>query len=118
MKDITIVIFNYNSNAFLRRTLKQIKKHSHPQIDQRIIVADQSDIEGCDDVLAEFPGVESVNIKQIYSGYSIDYLMRYAAIETKYICTLDVDCCPINDNWLYAPLTLMDDENISGVGVY
>lgn len=55
-------------------------------------------------------------MKNLFSGYAIDYIMRFVDIKTEYVCTFDVDAFPIHKNWLYMCITLIQENNFSFVG--
>ncbi len=119
MKSITIIVFNYESLPFLRACIRQIRKYKHPEIEQKIIISEQSSESSYLDVLKEFENQEDITIvkmKAVCSGYAIDYIMRFIDIQTEYICTLDSDAFPIHKNWLYVCLKLIEENNFSFVG--
>ncbi len=118
-KSVTIIISHYESIPFLRRCVKQIHKHPHPDIEKHIIIADQSGPDQRQIVMEEFSqmeGVEVYSMKPLYSGYGIDWVMRNVKPDTDYICQLHVDAFPIHDNWLMLPVTLIEEDNFAFVG--
>src|SRR3990167_3128 len=109
-KSCTIIISHFNSLPFLRTCVRQIRRYINPEVEQRIIISDQSDEKNHADVVSEF-GNDSdifiVHTKGLYSGYGIDYIMRYVDIKTDYICQLHTDAFPIHKNWLSMTIELM-----------
>jgi hypothetical protein len=119
-KSCTIIISHYESLSFLRTCIRQIKKYTNPDISQSIIIADQSSEETHQKLLNEFKeesGISIFNMKPLYSGYGIDWLMRCASIETDYVCQLHVDAFPIHKNWLYMPISIMEKNDFKFTGV-
>lgn len=119
MPSCTIIISHFESLHFLRACVRQIKKFAHHEIPQHILIIDQSGdkthygvmYEYCDD-----PEVRVMRSKPHYSGYGIDWAMRYGNIHTDYVCQLHVDAFPIHHNWLYLPIKLIEENNFSFVG--
>ena len=120
MKSVTIIISHFESVNFLHAAIKQIRKYKHPQIWQNIIVADQSCKEtflGIERTYDDDRDIEVVWLqKSLWSGYGIDYLMRYGNIETDYVCQLHADAFPISNQWLSLPISLIEENNYSFVG--
>lgn len=115
----TIIIFNCNSTPFLRLCVKQIMKNQHPEIEIKILVAEQSDPETQKEVIEKFSGYLDVTIvpmKKLRSGYAVDFIMRNVEITTEFICTLDVDTFVLHPNWLLLPITLIKEDNFKFVG--
>lgn len=115
----TIIVYHYEALPFLRACIRQIRKYKHPEIEQHIIITEQSSENSYNQVIAEFGNdrdVTIVRMKAICSGYSIDYVMRFVDIKTKYVCTMDVDAFPIHKNWLYLCVKLIEEYNFSFVG--
>ena len=113
-----IIISHYESLPFLRACVRQIRKYKHPDIIQEIIIADQSGGAIHNQLMSEFesPDIAIVWMKPLYSGYGIDYVMRFVEIPTEYICQLHVDAFPIHKNWLYLSIKLMQENNFAFVG--
>jgi len=118
MTSCTIIISHYESLNFLRACVRQIRKHKHPEIEQYIIIADQSGKDTAIQIMDEFNGedIVVVHTKPLWSGYGIDYLMRDGGIETDYICQLHVDAFSISDKWLLLPIKLIEENNFAFVG--
>ena len=119
MTSCTIIVYHYESLPFLRACIRQIRKYKHPEIEQHIIIADQSSELTQITINAEYEGdsdITIVQMKSICSGYSIDYIMRFGDIKTEYTCTMDVDAFPIHPNWIYIPIKLIEEYGFSFVG--
>lgn len=117
MTSCTIIISHYESEVFLRACLRQLEKYAHSEIEQRIIICDQSGVETLERVREEFSGrAEIVHTEPRWSGYGIDYLMRHTNIQTEYIVQIHSDTFPISSKWLYLPITLIEEYDFSFVG--
>lgn len=118
----TIIVFHYESLAYLRAVVRQIRKFQRDDIQQRIIIADQSvDTDVIKQVYQEFANKTDVSIVHMSpwgSGYSVDFVLRNIPIYSDYICTIDVDTIPIHRNWLYVPIKLIEEANFTWVGVH
>lgn len=116
---VTIIISHYESLPFLRTCLRQIEKYKHPDIEQKVIVADQSTIPYAYSVkeLCNNARVEFMSLAPLYSGFGVDYIMRYGKVDTDYVCQLHSDAFPISDKWLLAPISLMEENNLAFTGV-
>lgn len=118
MKSCTIIINHYESLPFIRACVRQIRKYKNDSIDQHIIIADQSG-SVYKDVYEEFGRDADISVvwcKPLYSGYGLDWILRYADIETDYICQVHTDIVPISKQWLLLPITLIEENNLSFVG--
>jgi len=93
-----------------------VKKYKHPDIEQQIIIADQSRDDYEFIFGEEFANVTFVHTEPHYSGYGIDYLLHNDLIKTDYIAQLHVDAFPISKQWLYMPIKLIEENNYSFVG--
>ena len=119
MTSITIIISHYESLPFLRACVRQIKKYERPDILQHIIIADQSCDETNGVIHKEYDGdmgISVIKMQPLWSGYGIDYCMRFADIKTEYVSQIHVDCFPIHKNWLYLPIKLIEEYNFAFVG--
>lgn len=120
-KSVTIIISHYESLPFLRTCLRQIEKYRNPAIEQKVLVLDQSHSVIYHELIAllrEYKDIDyTVCMKELYSGYGIDYAMRHHNIQTDYICQLHADAFPISDKWLSLPIQLMEENNLAFSGV-
>lgn len=115
-----IIIYNYESIEFLKASVRQIRRYKNPLIDQRIIISEQSTKERqlVIDMFGQDSDITIVPMEAAGSGYSIDYIMRNIDITEEYVCTLDVDAFPVHINWLYVPITLIQERDLSFVGIH
>lgn len=120
MTSVTIIISHYESANFLHACIKQIRKYKHPSIHQKIIVADQSSKEtylGLERTYENDSDIQIVWMEhQLWSGYGIDFLMRYGNINSDYVVQLHADAFPISHSWLSLPIKLIEENNYSFVG--
>lgn len=116
MTSCTIIVSHYESFPFLRACIRQIKKYQNPEIKTKVIICDQSGT-AYKEVYEEFAKDNTIVwCNPLYSGYGLDYIMRNVSIDTEYICQIHVDAFPINKNWLYLPIKLIEENNLSFVG--
>jgi len=117
----TIIIFHYESLAYLRACVRQVLKYAREDIRQYIIIADQSFNVGVKNTIyMEFGMIKDLtimNIPKCGSGYSIDHVIR-EGVHTDYICNIDVDTMAIHPNWLYVPIKLIEEYDFSFVSVH
>lgn len=119
MKSCTIIISHFESLPFLRACIRQTRKYSHPDIEQQIIISDQSCRNIHSQVVEEFGKDKDIRIvwtRALYSGFGIDQIMRDDYVTTEYICQLHVDAFGINRNYLYLCIKLIEEYNLSFVG--
>lgn len=105
----TVIIYTCDSGLFLDYNIKQIEKYQ--KVPTKIIIANQGEYEEieCD--------YQVVKIPKKKSGYSIDFLFNNGYIDTEHVCTLDVDCWPVHEDWLYRPLQMMDKYHHVGLRI-
>lgn len=127
MTTCAIIISHYESLHFLHRCIQQIRKHAHPDIEQLIIIADQSGKETFTKISGQYSNnrdIAALWIPSLYSGFGIDYIMQRFSMQSRfstkkepdYICQLHVDAFPIHNNWLHLPITLMRENGFTFVG--
>jgi hypothetical protein len=95
----------------------QIKRFKHPEVNHRIVVADQSTVAIYEDLVDTYKNaadVEILRLPKVDAGYPIDIGARTAKGE--YFCSLDCDAFPIHPCWLYLPIRLMEKYNLGLVG--
>lgn len=112
-------MYHYESLPFLRACIRQVRRYAHPEIEQHIIITEQSCKETYMKVIAEFGGCSDISIvcmKPLWSGYAIDYVMRFCDIKTDYVCGIEPDVFPIHKNWLYVCINLIEEFNFKFVG--
>ena len=112
MKDLAIVILNYNGRAYLEKFLPDVISYSD---DARIIVADNaSDDDSVRFLKQNHPSVEIIELP-VNLGYSGGYDTVLRKIDADYFCLLNSDV-RVTENWLKAVLDLFEkDNNIAAV---
>lgn len=119
MTSCTIIISHYESLPFLHACIRQIRKYKHPEIEQVILISDQSCLETQETILSEYHNNKDIGCmisRPFYSGYGVDMIMRYYNIKTDYVCQIHVDAAPISKQWLALPIKLIEEYNLSFVG--
>lgn len=119
MKSVTIIISHFESLLFLHTCIRQIRKYKNNLVQQHICIADQSGDEIHYEVMKHYWGQKDITVvrtKSLWSGYGVDYCIRYVDIDTEYVCQMHVDCIPISDKWLYLPIKLIEENNFTFVG--
>ena len=114
MYTVSIAIPVVDEFHFLRGTIEQIKKYKHPEINQQILVMDQSNTNHLDRAYQSDPDVEVIKTTRIDAGYPIDEAAKIASGE--YFCSLDADCWPVHPAYLYAPIKAIEKYKLSFVG--
>lgn len=104
---------------FVLYSLKQIDKYRHPEIEQEIIIADQTESDVFVNLISTLPTrllkeIRIITMPRIDAGYPIGEGARHATGE--YFCSLDADAFPIHRNWLYMPIKLIEKYGLSFVG--
>lgn len=119
MTTCTIIIYHYEALEFLKANIRSIRKYKHKKILQNIIITEQSSSETYEKVVAEFGNdldITIIKMASLWSGYALDYVLRYANIKTKYVCAMEPDVFVINSNWLYLCIILLEEFNFKFVG--
>lgn len=119
MKTCTIIISHYESLAFLKACVRQIRKFKNPQVMQQIIICDQSEAVTHRLVMDLYDGNADVIVvwnKPLYSGFGLDWIFRNIPIQTDYVCQVHVDAFPISDKWLSMPIALIEESKLAFVG--
>ena len=115
----TIIIYHYESLEFLRACVRKVRQYAHSEIAQHIIITEQS-TQGCYNQVAYYfrnnPDITIVPMKSLWSGYALDFCMRYCDIKTDYVCAIEPDVFPIHKNWLYLCIKLLEEYNFKFVG--
>jgi hypothetical protein len=117
MKDTcTILIPTVNTPHLVYGAITQIEKFTD-NVDWEILVADQSDPHIHNEIVqryANHPKVKVIQLARIDAGFPIDIAARSSTKE--FLCSLDTDAFPIHPNWLYLPIQLIKEFNLSFVG--
>ncbi len=104
MKDIAIVILNWNGEQMMRRFLPSVLRHS---AEARVIVADNGSDDGSLQMLrSEFPTVEIIELHQNY-GFAEGYNRALQQVEARYYLLLNSDV-EVTPNWLQPLLSYME----------
>jgi glycosyltransferase involved in cell wall biosynthesis len=93
----TVVTVNWNSLAFLRRTIEAIRATSPP--DTRIIVFDNGSSDGSVEYLKARDDVRMMR-SPVNLGHGVALDLAVAEVDTEHLVVLDVDAFPITDRWL------------------
>ena len=110
MKDLAIVILNWNGEHFLRDFLPSVIRFS---ADARIIVADNASTDNSVDFLKEnYPQIEIVINDQNY-GFAGGYNQSLKQIDSKFFLLLNSDI-EVTENWLSPLMKAMNDPQIAG----
>jgi hypothetical protein len=116
MNSCTILIPHVNTPHLVIGAINQIKKLTK-NVDYEVVVADQSDEAIHKSLLEKYKNDERIKViklNRVDAGYPIDVVSRSSTKE--YFCTLDADAFPIHPNWLYLPIQLLKEFNLSFVG--
>ncbi|MBQ9417626.1 MAG: glycosyltransferase family 2 protein [Bacteroidales bacterium] len=115
MKQVAVVILNWNGQAMLERFLPKVVKYSHQQrfaffgteFESRVVVADNGSTDGSVELLQrEFPEVELLQFDHNY-GFAEGYNRALCEVEADYYVLLnsDVECTP---HWLEPAMRMME----------
>lgn len=106
MKDIAIVILNWNGMQMMRRFLPSVIEHS---TEARVIVADNGSTDDSLQLLHnEFPSVEIIELKQNY-GFAEGYNRALQQVQAKYYLLLNSDV-EVTAGWLTPLLSYMEQH--------
>jgi len=90
MKDLSIVIVNWNSKDFVRECLKSLNETCKPEL-PRIIVVDGASFDGCDEMLErEFPGVDYVQSPENI-GFGRSNNLGFEEVRSEFVLLLNPD---------------------------
>jgi glycosyltransferase involved in cell wall biosynthesis len=110
----SILIPYVEEKEFIKGSIRQIKKFRHPEIENEIIIIDQSLDDEIKDLYSSDPEIKLIKCPRVDAGYPIDVGLRNCSGE--YFCSLDADAFPIHKNWLYVPIKLIEKYNFSFIG--
>lgn len=111
MKDISIVILNWNGQNYLEQFLPSVLKYSE---DARIIVADNASTDDSIAFLqANYPQVE-ILINDQNGGFAKGYNDALKRVDSKYYLLLNSDI-EVTEDWLQPLFDAIQDENVAGV---
>lgn len=110
MKNIAIVILNWNGEEFLREFLPSVIRYSG---DARILVADNGSTDGSLELLqSEFPTIECIKLDKNY-GFAGGYNEALKKVDAEFYLLLNSDI-EVTTNWISPLLETMQDPMIAG----
>ena len=111
MKNVAVVILNYNGKKFLEKFLPIVIEHSSNVAE--IVVADNASTDDSVAFMKErFPDIRLI-LNDSNGGFSTGYNIALRQIEAKYYCLLNSDI-EVTPNWIEPVVELMDsDSNIA-----
>ena len=110
MKDVAVVILNWNGVQFLEQFLEKVVLHSG---DARIVVADNASTDASIAyVQTHFPSVEIIQNSE-NGGFAKGYNDALSKIESTFYLLLNSDV-EVTENWIEPLYACMKDESITG----
>jgi GT2 family glycosyltransferase len=110
VKNIAIVILNWNGESFLKEFLPYVIRYSG---DARIIVADNGSSDGSLALLKnDFPTIECIELDRNH-GFAGGYNEALKQVEAEFYLLLNSDI-EVSPNWLDPLIELMEDKTIAG----
>lgn len=96
---VTVVIANWNTEAYLRVALRALQMFTSPEV--RVVVVDNASSDASSALLDSLHDVTVVRLERnIGHGLALDTGIQAAG--TEYVLVLDVDAFPIDPNWVDA----------------
>lgn len=116
MKDLSVIIVNYNVEYFLEQCLLSVRA-ALKEIDGEVIVVDNASVDGSLEMLAaRFPEVHVIANKE-NTGFSRANNQGIHISEGRYVLLLNPDTIVEEDTFLKCVQTMDSDEVIGGLGV-
>ncbi|MEZ4889607.1 MAG: glycosyltransferase family 2 protein [Crocinitomicaceae bacterium] len=110
MKDVSIVILNWNGRNYLKQFLPSVIKYSG---DARIIVADNASTDDSVEFLQQhFPQVEII-VNETNGGFAKGYNDALKKVDAKFYVLLNSDI-EVTENWLQPLYQLLQNDKIAG----
>jgi len=110
MKDVAVVILNWNGLNFLEKFLGDVVKHSG---DAQVVVADNDSSDASlEYVKKAFPSVKII-LNESNGGFAKGYNDALKRVDAKYYILLNSDI-EVTENWIRPLLAQMNDDNIAG----
>jgi glycosyltransferase involved in cell wall biosynthesis len=101
----TVVTVNWNSSAFLRRTIEAVRATSPD--DTEIIVFDNGSSDGSVEYVRSRSDVRLMR-SPVNLGHGVALDLAVAEVDTEYLAVLDVDAFPVTDRWLRESIAALD----------
>ncbi len=115
LKDITIIIPNYNGEEVLKSNLPKVIDASYNKVFEIIIVDDASTDKSVEIIKQQFPQIKLIE-KLKNEGFSSTVNVGVKNASTKLVCLLNSDVIP-NENFLENTLSYFDDQDTAAVGM-
>lgn len=110
MKDLAVVILNWNGIDFLKKFLSDVVRYSG---DAQIVVADNHSNDGSVEfVRSNFPSVQLIQNKS-NGGFAKGYNDALKHVDSKYFLLLNSDI-EVSENWLVPLYETMKDPSVAG----
>lgn len=111
MKQIAVVILNWNGRTFLEKFLPSVVQYSHKEAD--IIVADNASTDDSIEFLIEnYPQIRIIR-NDVNVGFASGYNQALKEVKNKYYILLNSDI-EVSENWINPILNFMEkDETIA-----
>ena len=111
MKNVAVVILNYNGKAFLEKFLPNVIENSS-DIAQIIVADNKSTDDSVDFMRKNFPDIRLI-LNDFNGGFATGYNIALRQIEADYYILLNSDI-EVSQNWIEPVIELMDsDETIA-----
>lgn len=108
MKNVAVVILNYNGKKFLEKFLPIVIEHSSNVAE--VVVADNASTDDSVAFMKErFPDIRLI-LNDSNGGFSTGYNIALRQIEAKYYCLLNSDI-EVTPNWIEPVVELMDSDS-------
>jgi GT2 family glycosyltransferase len=110
VKDVSVVILNWNGRNYLKQFLPSVLAHSG---DARIIVADNASTDDSVEFLQQhFPQVEII-VNETNGGFAKGYNDALKKVDAKFYVLLNSDI-EVTENWLQPLYQLLQNDKIAG----
>lgn len=110
MKDIAVVILNWNGRSHLERYLPSVVEHTK---DARIIVADNCSTDDSIKFLERtYPTIELIRLTENH-GFAAGYNEALKLVKAEYYLLLNSDV-EVSHNWLHPLIRAMEDPGVAG----
>lgn len=117
MTTCTVFIPHRNTKHYLDACIREVRRRVHPEIDQHIVIADQSDDGSFAKIQDQYSSSQDITLIKtpvLGCGYGFDVAVRQ--MDTEYVTAIHCDAFPVHHNWLYLPIKLIERYGYSFVG--